>query len=737
MFIVGFALSVLASGLPTSTATQDAGESARVAMCRSHYEAVEHELECADVRALSAQQCAERARLIEVLRAYRERGEFGLNFEVEGARVPQFVDLDGRRCAVAELLHASGQQPKIDFVRSTNNRAWICDLAGDAEFEAWLDRSGLSIEEAARIQLPGTGTVRSPAPTGSTPGGASSGPARPREPSPSGPSTGGRSSGGAALPAPAPGSTGGLSRSLPATASATTGSDEEDQNAWWMWWEYNKLMYLRPNRLEASFIHTGGDAKDLFQDQLASMRSARTPWLIETLEHGDARLRATTAVTLGRIAGDAAVEPLKKYLHDPSLEVRHRAILSLGATGSPAAQALLLTIARTGKALETGSERISARASSLAIVALGLGRRAGFGPEVDADIVKLVKDSSSSEHDDIAMAAMVYHTLAPGNPLPALALELATSRSESAAVRCRAVESMRSVNDPSVLSKLQDLLSGPRLELRRSAALSLGGAKTALALPALMTAFETEAEPMTRGFLLIAIGEQGGPKARDFLLKKLTKGDKGSRCWAALGLGIACRNEADEEVRGALRAATALEKNRDSLGAYWIASGLAQDEQATAAIHTALVDAANPRMRMYAATALALIGSNSAHAMLLEGLDAERSPMVRVTIGQALGYLGRPADAPAILEMMGEIRETSLQGLTAVAIGYHGSSEALIGLSEIARIDDGTSVRRAAAIDGLGMMLSRVDPLAFAEVSRGSNYTMSPDWMLDLYQVTL
>ncbi len=735
MFVACFALSVLSSGLPAPIATQDASENARVAMCRSHYEAVEHELECADIRALSAQQCAERARLIDVLRAYRERGEFGLNFEVEGARVPQFVDLEERRCAVAELLHASGLQPKIEFVRRTNNRAWICDLAGDPEFEAWLDRSGLTLEEAARIQLPGT--VRPPeiVPGG---GGSGAGPARPSEPAaPSSPSTGGRSSGGARLPAPEPGSTGGLSKSVPSSAATTGGAEEDAQGSWWLWWEYNKLMYLRPNRLESSFIHTGGDAKDLFQDQLASMRSARTPWLIETLERGDVRLRATTAVTLGRIAGDDAVEPLKRYLHDPSLEVRHRAILSLGATGSPAAQAQLLTIARTGKDLETGSERISARASPLAIVALGLGRRGGFGPEVDSEIVKLVKNAASSEHDDIAIAAMAYHTLAPGAPLPALALELATSRNESSAVRCRAVESLRNVSDPSVLSKLQDLLSGPRLELRRSAALSLGGAKTALALPALMTAFETEAEPMTRGFLLIAIGEQGGPKARDFLLKKLAKGDKGLRCWAALGLGISSRNEVDAEVQNALRAAAAVEKNRDSLGAYWIASGLARDEDATDAIKTALVDAANPRMRMYAATSLALIGTDEAHATLLERLSAERSPMVRVTIGQALGYLGRPADASAILEMMGDIRETSLQGLTAVAIGYHGSSEALRGLSEIARIDDGTSVRRAAAIDGLGMLLSRVDPLAFADVSRGSNYTISPDWMLDLYQVTL
>lgn len=733
MLLASLAFPLVLAG-PSTESNLDASEIARIEMCRRHYAAVERELECADIRGLSARQCAERARLISVLRAYRERGQFGVNYEVQGGRVPQFVDLDGRRCAVAELLYASGQGPKIDFVRLVNNRAWICDLAGDPEFTAWLDRSGLSLEEAARIQLPGTQLPIDP-PIG---GGATGNPPpAPAAPLPA-PSTGTRPSPSTpSLPAPSRGSTGAVPSTRPTTTVTTGASEEQDLNQWWMWWEYNKLMYLRPNRLEASFVATGVDAETLFREQLASMRSARVPWLIEMLEKGDARLRGTTAVTLGRIGGDDAVAPLKPFLKDPSLDVRHRAILSLGVTGSKDAQSMLLTIARTGKATETCSEKISSRASSIAIVALGLGRRAGLGAEVDAEIVEVVNTAGASERDDVAMAAMIYRTLAPGAPLSTLALELATSRSESTRVRCRAIESLRNVSDPSVLSKLQDLASGPRLELRRSAALALGGAKTTLALPALMTAFETEAEPLTRGFLLIAIGEQGGPKAREFLLKNLSKGEKGMRCWAALALGIASRNETDAEVQFALRNATALEKNRDALGAYWIASGLARDEIATPAIRTALVDAANPRMRMYAATALALIGTGAAHSALLERLDAERSPMVRVTVGQSLGYLGRPADAGAILDMIGDIRETSLQGLAAVSIGYHGSSEALRGLSEFARVDDGASVRRAAAIDGLGMLLSRIEPLAFAEVSRGSNYTVSPDWMLDLYQVTL
>lgn len=744
MLLAFLAFSAFATGLPVQTPTP-ADETARSAVCRNHYADVECELERVDVRALSARQRAERARMIDVLRAYRERGTFGQSVEFPGARMPQFVDGDGRRCAVAELLHASGEDALIEAVRRADNDAWICDLEGDPTFQAWLARSGLSVEEAARIQLPigggGTGgrmadTMPAARRSPTRPGAGYDGPG-------DGPGTGPRSPGpGGTGFAPAP-RTGGAS-SRPETGGIgsgrgpDTGAGSDGDHAWWLWWEFNKLAYLRPNRLESSFSpSTGADSQTFFSTQLDAIRKSLTPWLTETAENGDGRLRSAAALTLGRIARDDAVEPLRKLLADPSVEVRHRAILALGATAADPAASLLVSIARYGAATEHGSERISRIASPLAIVALGLGRRAGFSADVDAEVVRLVENADAGEHDLLANAAMIYQAIAPCAPLRALALDLAISRDESTAVRCRAIEALRGVSEAAVLSKLQHLLSGPNLELRRSTALALGGAKTSLALPALMTAFEMEAEPLTRGFLLIAIGEQGGSKAREFLLKHLAAGDKGLRCWSALALGIASRDTDDGQVREALRAATAVEKNRDALGAYWIASGMARDDQAMDAIKEALAQASNPRMRMYAATSLALIGTDAAHAALLERLSLEGSTAVRVMIGQALGYLGRPADAPAILEMMGGIREPDLQGLTAVAIGFHGSSEALRGLNELSRVNGGSSIRRAAAIDGLGMLLSREAPLAFGEVSRGSNYTVSPDWVLDLYQVAL
>ncbi len=257
------------------------------------------------------------------------------------------------------------------------------------------------------------------------------------------------------------------------------------------------------------------------------------------------------------------------------------------------------------------------------------------------------------------------------------------------------------------------------------------------ALPALQAAFATEAEPLTRGFILVSIGRQGGEKARDLLMHIAKDGDTGMRSWAALALGILARPTGDPEIARAIRDAAGHEKNHDTTAAYWIAAGLARDDLALPNVRDGLSKAADPRQRMYAATALALLGGDAAEEALRTRLEADDSSLVRASIAAALGYLGRREDAPALANAIQKLREPGLQGLTATALSFHGSIEAFLALSEFSRSTSGSSVRRAAAIEGLGMMLGDKEPLLFAEVSRQANYTVFPEWVKGLFQVTL
>lgn len=125
-----------------------------VARIRVHFDSVLHELRSADVSHLSAAQRAERIARIAELDAYRERGVFPHNHDFSGNWMPYFVDHRGVLCAVAHLLESSGRRDIVDRVAAADNNVWVANLASDREFEQWLRVSGLTLAEAARIQVP-------------------------------------------------------------------------------------------------------------------------------------------------------------------------------------------------------------------------------------------------------------------------------------------------------------------------------------------------------------------------------------------------------------------------------------------------------------------------------------------------------------------------------------------------------------------------------------------------------
>lgn len=123
-----------------------------VARIRAHLLGAERLLASADVSTLSPSARAARSRHREELRRYRERGVFPKNVDFADRRAPYFVDAEGTRCAMAHLIACSGDVELVARVARARNHAYIRDLANDPELVAWLDRNGLSLEEAARIQ---------------------------------------------------------------------------------------------------------------------------------------------------------------------------------------------------------------------------------------------------------------------------------------------------------------------------------------------------------------------------------------------------------------------------------------------------------------------------------------------------------------------------------------------------------------------------------------------------------
>lgn len=144
---LGVASSVFARG-----STADRVEVARI---QSHFDSVLVELQSRDVSGLSDGQRARRADLIRELDVYRQRGVFPRNYDFPGRAVPYFEDRKtGTLCAVANLLAVTGRRDIVDRVVRMNNNVWVVQLARDTAFTHWLDEHGLTLGEAARIQVP-------------------------------------------------------------------------------------------------------------------------------------------------------------------------------------------------------------------------------------------------------------------------------------------------------------------------------------------------------------------------------------------------------------------------------------------------------------------------------------------------------------------------------------------------------------------------------------------------------
>lgn len=95
---------------------------------------------------------AQRATQIERLRAYAAAGVFPVNDDQPGM-LNIFMDEQGRRCAMAELIWRSGHADLVQDVARTDNDLQLGSVTGGPLMD-WILTSGLTQEEVAFVQEP-------------------------------------------------------------------------------------------------------------------------------------------------------------------------------------------------------------------------------------------------------------------------------------------------------------------------------------------------------------------------------------------------------------------------------------------------------------------------------------------------------------------------------------------------------------------------------------------------------
>lgn len=106
------------------------------------------------ITARHAELAAKRARHIQALKAYRDAGVFPDNSEL-AKPLAVFIDRNGVPCAFANVMIQDGQMRIVRRVSQTNNNVLVGDIKAGPVMD-WILTSGLTHDEAAEIQVPGS-----------------------------------------------------------------------------------------------------------------------------------------------------------------------------------------------------------------------------------------------------------------------------------------------------------------------------------------------------------------------------------------------------------------------------------------------------------------------------------------------------------------------------------------------------------------------------------------------------
>ena len=456
-------------------------------------------------------------------------------------------------------------------------------------------------------------------------------------------------------------------------------------------------------------------------------------------------MRASASWATARMGDPGSVSRMLKLLDDPDQNVRMAALLALGQTGSKrAVHKLLQTVEATDSTGGRYPQTFALLGLALAsqVHKEGAAAKASGSSIATSLVQKALAATRPGEANMVGVAALSFARLETSPALLETIRDWASAQDQAPAARSCAMAALAVEASGANLKALLEGLGSRRLAARRAAALALRGADRDSVSGPLRTAYELESELLTRGFLLLSIGDVGGTVTANraesrFLLRELLSGSKPLRAWAALGLGrllgSADKTTVDAKTRTeiglALRHGFKREKNHDNRGAYLIAMGLAGDDDALSVLVSTLRDDKNSFVRSLAADGLALLGDPRGLPALREGLVEDSCAFVRAAVAEALGRLGERSDAKRLAAAFDVADDQLLRSRIVAGLGELASKEALHEVLRLAAAKTTDDTVRAAAYRSLGNLLAQNATPPMAQLSADADFTMFPQWI--------
>ena len=117
----------------------------------THLAYVEDLLRKRDVSHLSEVLQRKRRYVLDLLRTYRTAGEFPKNYDHQGKRMPCFIDIQGKICAVGYLIEQTAGREVAEAINEKFKYSELLSMRDEA-IDHWIAQSGLTKRECAMIQ---------------------------------------------------------------------------------------------------------------------------------------------------------------------------------------------------------------------------------------------------------------------------------------------------------------------------------------------------------------------------------------------------------------------------------------------------------------------------------------------------------------------------------------------------------------------------------------------------------
>ncbi len=733
LLAVGLVLAMPGAPGHRSDAGQDAAQDAWKA---AHAARVVAELEARDISGLTPAQRANRARNLEALLTYGRDGRFAQNEAYPGEAIPHLIDHHGTRCALANLIDKAGDVELLQRLARGNNIAFVPALQHDAELGAWLDREGLTIEEAAYIQAPG---FVDPGPG--------------RTPWANDPTT----------PAPTPGA------SSPTTTSPSMGGRRRGRSGttvatWQGWWNLNRHAFLNLRARYNTGAVVTGDVKKAARGRRPSdseIDATVIPLLRKLATGKDDRVRATALMAWARAArakhAPEVIEAVTAYLGNHDNQFRELMILAYGVVRHADAAAHLRALAHdtpAGRKLFGKNGSLPDRTRAYAAIALGQSGQA----EAVADLTKILDDKRTKSVDLKACAVMGLGTLAGS-------LDAAQRRTVTAyLVRGLRKESWSDVvlstvptalaragDETLLLPTLQPILERFRkpTQVRQSSALAMAAlapkARRGL-LDALIATARRDPDDNARRFGILAIGEMayrqpssGDPAGKDeperlaverkleryyraaFAGRNVQKSDLAWLCLSAALYGHGFPEQASFVSDQLVKIATG-GGMKDRQAAAVVGLGILDAKRAVPALKKLFARSKDKLVKGYLAETLGILGDRSQRDVLLKLVRTDGAGEVRYRAALGLAFTADASLIDPLVETLATTASNEVKAALARVVGELGDRKALPALVRIASDTKADVWTRRRALGAIGMIAQESDHAWTTSFQRGVNF---------------